>query len=72
MVSRDGLRSRLFFHGVPDVDQVIGDDAEANPAVHADIALVAAAVKAVSPFCDADAALTTGAPRNRANGRILR
>ena len=30
--------------------------------MHADIALVEAAAQAVSPFCDADAALTTGTP----------
>ena len=49
-------------HGATDVDEVVGDDAEADPAVHSDIALVAAAAEAMSPFCDADASLTTGAP----------
>jgi transposase len=42
---RQQLRSRFFFYGAPDVDQVVSDDAEANPAVHADIALVEAAAE---------------------------
>ncbi len=50
---RAGLLSRLLFHGATDVDEVVGDDAEADPAVHADIALVAAAREAVSPFDNA-------------------
>ena len=33
-----------------------------DPAVHSDIALVAAAVETMSPFCDSDASLATGAP----------
>jgi hypothetical protein len=37
-------------HRAPDVDQVVGDDTEANPAVYADIALVGSAAEAVSPF----------------------
>ena len=49
-------------HGATDVDEVVGDDAEADPAVHSDIALVTAAAEAMSPFCDADASLATGAP----------
>jgi hypothetical protein len=45
---RDGLRDRVLFHGATDVDDVVGDDAEADPAVHSDVALVTAAVEAVS------------------------
>jgi hypothetical protein len=44
------------------VDDVVGDDAETHPAVHSDGALVSAAIEAVSPFDDADASLTSGAP----------
>src|SRR5262249_54043702 len=45
-----------------DVDEVVGDDAEADPTVHADETLVAAAVEAVSALDDADAPLASGAP----------
>jgi hypothetical protein len=41
----------------------VGDDAEADPAVHSDIALVAAAVEAMSPFDDADASLASSAAK---------
>jgi hypothetical protein len=44
-----------------DVDNVVGDDAEPRPALYSDVALVAA-VQAVSPFDDADASPTSGAP----------
>ena len=49
-------------HGATDVDEVVGDDAEANPAVHSDVTLIAAAVEAVSPLDHADATLASGAP----------
>ena len=49
-------------YGVADVDEVVGDDAEANPALHAGVALVAAAVEAMSTFDHADAPLAAGAP----------
>ena len=48
--SRAALSSRLFFHGSTDVDDVVGDHAEADPAAHSDEALVAAAPEAVSPL----------------------
>jgi hypothetical protein len=57
-----GLRSGSFFHSAADVDDVVGDDSEANPALHSDVAPVAAAAEAVSPFDDADASLASGAP----------
>ena len=41
---------------------VIGDDTEADPAVHSDVPLVAATIEAVSSFDHADAALGSGAP----------
>ena len=45
-----------------DVDEIVGDDAEPDPPFHSGLALVAATVKAVSAFGDADAALASGAP----------
>src|ERR1700730_17008511 len=45
-----------------DVDEVVGDHAETNPALHAGVAFVATAVETMSAFDDADAALTAGAP----------
>ena len=59
---RGGLRGRLLFHGATDVDDIVGDDAKPDPAVHSDVALVSAAVEAVSPFDDADASFATVAP----------
>src|SRR3954462_15368739 len=53
----------LLCHGVADGDEVVGDDAEADPALHAGIAFVAAAVEAMAAFDHADAALAAGAPR---------
>ena len=48
--------------GAADGDEVVGDDAEADPALHAGIAFVAAAVEAMAAFDHADAALAAGAP----------
>ena len=45
-----------------DVDEVVGDDAEPDPAFHSGVALVAAAVEAVSASGDADSCLASGAP----------
>ena len=45
---RDGLRSRVLFDGATDIDDVVGDNAEADPAVHSDVALLAAAIEASS------------------------
>jgi hypothetical protein len=56
------LLGRLLLHVTTDVDDVVGDDAEADPAVHSNVALVAAAGEAVSPFDYADAALASGTP----------
>jgi hypothetical protein len=44
------------------MDQIIGDDAEADPALHAGLALVATAVQAVPSFQKTDASFATGAP----------
>src|ERR1700674_3485525 len=61
---RDLWSGRLdrLVQGAADVDEVVGDDAEANPAFHSGVALVAAAVEAMSAFGDADATLASGAP----------
>ena len=62
MVCLGGLTGGLLFHGATDVDKVIGDDAEPDPAVHSDEALVAAAAEPVPSLGDADASLASGAP----------
>src|SRR5215470_1510140 len=62
MVDRGLLRLRRLFHSATDVDEIVGDDAEADPAIHSNRSLVAAAAKAVSPFDDADAPLASSAP----------
>ena len=45
-----------------DVHEIVGDDTEADPAVHAVFTMVATAVESVSAFEHADAAFTAGAP----------
>ena len=47
---------------VPDIDQVVGDDAEADPALDARHAFVTASVQAMAALEQTDAALTAGAP----------
>jgi hypothetical protein len=61
MVARR-LRGGLRFHGATDVDNIVGDDTEPDPAAHTDVALVSAAVEAVPPLDDANASLGPGAP----------
>ena len=56
------LRDRLPLDGATDVDDVVSDDGEADPAVHSDVALVAATTEAVLAFDHADALLASGAP----------
>src|SRR6266508_1994203 len=58
----EALRGGLLLHGLADVDEVIGDHAEPDPALHAGFALVPATVEAVAAFDDADASLASGAP----------
>src|SRR5579863_2236752 len=48
--------------GVADVDEVVGDHAQADPALDAGHALVTAAVQAMATFEETDATLTSGAP----------
>ena len=45
-----------------DVHQIVGDDTEADPSVHAVFAMVAAAVESVSAFEHTDAAFTADTP----------
>ena len=33
----EGSRGRLLFHGAPGVDDIVGDNAEADPAVHSEV-----------------------------------
>src|SRR5437867_3451820 len=58
----DWLLPRLLFHRAANVDDVVGDDAEANPAVHSVEALVVATIETVSPLDHADATLAAGPP----------
>jgi hypothetical protein len=56
--------------GATDVDEIVGDDAEPDPALHSGLALVAAAVEAVSAFGTPIAAAALGTalrPRPKAS-----
>ena len=52
----------VLVHCPADVDDVISDHAEGDPALHPDEALVAAAAETMSAFDHADASFATGAP----------
>jgi hypothetical protein len=56
------LSAGPFSHCPADVDDIVGDHTEADPALHSDEAPVTAPVEAMSAFDHADAALTAGAP----------
>src|SRR6202043_1824380 len=58
----EGLLPGLLGHDAADVDEIISDHAEADPALHSGIAPVAAARGTVSPLVHADATLPAGAP----------
>ena len=45
-----------------DVDEVVGDHSEPDPALHADLASVAATVEPVPTLDHTDASLASGAP----------
>ena len=45
-----------------DVDELVGDHAKPDPALHADLAFVAATVEPVPPHDHADAPLASGPP----------
>jgi hypothetical protein len=51
--------------GVSDVDQVVGEHAEADPALHPFGTPVTTTVQAMATFDDADPSLTPGSPRLR-------
>ena len=57
-----GLRSGLVGHRAADVDRIVGDHAEADPALDAGLALIPAAVQPVPSLDHADAALGAGPP----------
>src|SRR2546421_362338 len=57
-----GLGGRLLFHGPTYVDDIVSDDAQPDPAVHSDVALISAAVEPVPPLNHADASLGSRAP----------
>ena len=48
MVDRSLLRLRRLFHSATDVDEVVNDNAETDPAIHSTRSLVAATAEAVS------------------------
>ena len=52
----------MFADGEADIDQVVGDHSETDPALHPIITSIAATVEAVATLADADAALAPGAP----------
>ena len=53
---------RIAAEDAPDVDEVIGDHAESDPALHAAFTMIPAAVKAVAPLHHTDASLAAGPP----------
>src|SRR6516165_3606460 len=56
------LRGRPSGDQNGEVDEVIGDDRKANPAFHAVVATIAAALEAMPTLADADASLASGTP----------
>ena len=61
-VSRSPLVPRSLRGGPRDCAQIVGEQAEADPAVHARVAVVPTAVQFVAAFAPADAALDPGPP----------
>ena len=57
-----GLAAGLLVHRATDVDEVIGDHPEANPALHSGVAFVSAAIEPVPSLDHADATLAAGPP----------
>src|SRR5579883_236597 len=51
-----------FFHHATDAQEVVGNNAEPDPALHSGAAFVAAAIEPVPPFGHADAPLASGSP----------
>ena len=59
---QERLRDRLLLDGAPEVEHIVGNDTEPDPAVHPNVALVAASSEAVAPLDHADASFRPGAP----------
>ena len=56
------LFGRLIFDCAPDIDQVIGDHPEADPALHAIVAAITTSIEAMSPLAYTDASFASRAP----------
>src|SRR5262245_2114719 len=56
------LLASFLLQSSADVDEVVGDHAKPGPALHADLASVAATVEPVSPLDHTDASLASGPP----------
>src|SRR5246127_267249 len=57
-----GLRAGSRVHRPSDVDEIVGDHTEADPAPHSIVALVSTAIEAVSPLDHADTSFAASAP----------
>ena len=57
-----GLSAGLLGHDAADVDQVVGNHPEADPALDTGIPLVPAAIESMPSFDHADATLAAGPP----------
>ena len=62
MLACIGLLLGELLESAADVDHVVGDDAEADPALHSGKAFVAATSEPVPSLDDADASLAPGSP----------
>src|SRR5215471_14505971 len=56
------LLRRFLTYGATNIDEIIGDHAESDPALHSVFAFVPTTVEPVSPLGHADAALAAGPP----------
>ena len=61
-MSERSLRGSSSADDATDVDEIIGDHAEADPTLHSELALVAGAAEPVSTLDHADASFASGAP----------
>src|SRR5260370_11145876 len=55
------FRSAARSERAPDVDDIVRDDAQTDPPVHAGVAFISTAIQTVPSFHDTDPALTPGA-----------
>src|SRR5215510_1052190 len=56
------LGGRLGGDSVAEIDEIVGDDPEPDPALHSIVAGIAASVETMPTLADADAPLASGAP----------